>query len=385
MNVQTTKLAPKRVEFDYNSRFNITTYGEDNLYPQHLQRITRASGTATLCLNRYQKFVEGWGFNELFAQLQINDEEETADTLLHDIAGDLCEFGGFALHVNYNLLGEVSSVHHIPFEHCRLEEPDDVGNVAHIKVCDDWSGTKKHKGQRVTIDDNIESFPVFNPDPEVVFREIENVGGIENFHGQVLWCSMDGRQTYPTPIYDAAVTEISTDEGLGNVKYRSVRNNFLVPCMLIAKKGVPYMSKSGREVEPQIISEDDLKAFQGDENTSKIMLVELEDDEEEPRIVEFPVKNLSKEFEATGDDTVERIYAQFHQELFHAIRMGKLGFSGTVMRDAYEYYAGEVTNEQRFIERNVQRVIDAWHDVNIRGAQVQILPLRYVNSEEENV
>ena len=385
MNVRTTKTPPPRIDTDYQSRYNITTYGADNLYPQHLQRITKASGTATLCLNRYAKFVEGWGFDERLSRMVVNDEGETADTLLHDVVGDLCEFGGFALHVNYNLLGEVSSVHHVPFEHCRLEEPDDVGVVSHVKVSDDWSETKKHKGHTVSLENNIETFPVFNPDPVVVLRQIENVGGIDNYHGQIMWCSMDGRQTYPTPIYDAAVTEISTDEGLGNVKYRSVRNNFLVPCMLVTKKGVPYTSASGREVTPHMIEEEDLRDFQGDENTSKIMLVELEDDEEQPQIVEFPVKNLSKEFETTGTDTVERIYAQFHQELFYAIRIGKLGFSGTVMKDAYEYYAGEVTNEQRFIERKIQRVIDVWHDVTFRDVNVEVMPLRYVNSEENNV
>ena len=385
MNVRTTKTPLPRIDTDYQSRYNITTYGADNLYPQHLQRITKASGTATLCLNRYAKFVEGWGFDERLSRMVVNDEGETADTLLHDVVGDLCEFGGFALHVNYNLLGEVSSVHHVPFEHCRLEEPDDVGVVSHVKVSDDWSGTKKHKGHTVSLENNIETFPVFNPDPVVVLRQIENVGGIDNYHGQIMWCSMDGGQTYPTPIYDAAVTEISTDEGLGNVKYRSVRNNFLVPCMLVTKKGVPYTSASGREITPHMIEEEDLRDFQGDENTSKIMLVELEDDEEQPQIVEFPVKNLSKEFETTGTDTVERIYAQFHQELFYAIRIGKLGFSGTVMKDAYEYYAGEVTNEQRFIERQIQRVIDVWHDVAFRDVNVEVMPLRYVNSEENNV
>ena len=134
-----------------------------------------------------------------------------------------------------------------------------------------------------------------------------------------------------------------------------------------------------------MIDGDDLKEFQGDENTSKIMLVELEDDEEEPKIVEFPVKNFDKEFEVTDKSVVERIYAQFHQELFYAIRMGKLGFSGDVMRDAYEYYAGEVTNEQRFIERAFAHVLKSWHENDVRIMTVGILPMRYGNAEEDNV
>lgn len=383
MNVRTTKLPPERLESVDIDRFGIIAYGDNNLYPQHLKRIVQASGTAMLCLNRYAKFVEGFGFGVELAAMLVNEEGVTADDLLHDVAGDLCEFGGFAIHVNYNVLGEITSLHHVPFEHARLGMKDDAGYVSHIKVSEYWAGKKNGRGS--VSEEDIETFPVFNPDPSVVFAQIEAVGGIENYHGQILWVSMDGRQTYPTPIYDAAVTEISTDEGLSNVKYRSVRSNFLVACMLIVRKGVPYTTESGREEERAMISEDDLRKFQGDEQTSKIMLVELEDDEERPEVVEFPAKNISKEFEITDASVVERVYAQFHQELFYAIRMGKLGFSGSVMQDAYEYYAGEVTTEQRFIERAFQLLLKTWHDVTKRAVPVSIMPMRYGNAEEDNV
>lgn len=383
MNVKTTKLPPERLESVDIDRFGIIAYGDNNLYPQHLKRIVQASGTAMLCLNRYAKFVEGFGFGVELAAMLVNEEGVTADDLLHDVAGDLCEFGGFAIHVNYNVLGEITSLHHVPFEHARLGMKDDAGYVSHIKVSEYWAGKKNGRGS--VSEEDIETFPVFNPDPSVVFAQIEAVGGIENYHGQILWVSMDGRQTYPTPIYDAAVTEISTDEGLSNVKYRSVRSNFLVACMLITRKGVPYTTESGREEERAMISEDDLRKFQGDEQTSKIMLVELEDDEERPEVVEFPAKNISKEFEVTDASVVERVYAQFHQELFYAIRMGKLGFSGSVMQDAYEYYAGEVTTEQRFIERAFQLLLKTWHDATKRAVPVSIMPMRYGNAEEDNV
>ena len=385
MNVQKARKPQERVEVDYSSKFGIKTYGTDNLYPQNLKKIVQASGTATLCLNRYAKFIEGYGFEGELRTLVVNDDGATADDILHDVAGDVAEFGGFALHVNYNLLGEVTSLHHIPFEHCRLEEEDDAEYIGHIKVTKWWNGKRKSGRTTAVQEDDVESFPVFNPDPNVVLSQIAAVGGIDNYHGQVLWASVDGVGTYPTPIYDAAITEISTDEGLGNVKYRSVRSNFLVACMLVTKKGLPYTDERGRQIERSMIDGDDLKEFQGDENTSKIMLVELEDDEEEPKIVEFPVKNFDKEFEVTDKSVVERIYAQFHQELFYAIRMGKLGFSGDVMRDAYEYYAGEVTNEQRFIERAFARVLKSWHENEVRIMTVGILPMRYGNAEEDNV
>lgn len=383
MNVQNTKIPKPRFEIEYVNRYHMQAYGADNLYPQHLQRITEASGTAELCLGRYAKFIEGDGFfDDNMKGYKVNRDAVTADDLLKDIAKDVARFGGYAIHVNYNLLGEITEMHHVPFECCRLGECDDSGYVSHILTHKDWTGQATVNGKRLAInEDTITRHHIYNPDPDVVLAQIAEAGGIEHYKGQILWRSVDGKDTYPTPIYDAAITDISTDEGLGNVKYRNVRNNFLVSCMLITKKGVPRIDEDGREIEQHMIDTDDLREFQGDENTGKIMLVELENEEDEPKVVSFPTRNYDKEYEVTDANTVERIYAQFHQELFYAIRIGKLGFSGSVMRDAYEYYAGEVTNEQRFISRGISELLSHWHDVTMRDRSTQIQPLRYIMTE----
>lgn len=385
MNVKTAKKPQRRVEVNYEQRFKMQSYGADNLYPQNVMSITGASGTAQLCLNRYKKFVEGYGFNnEFFSEMVINREGMTMDDLLSGVAGDLTRFGGFALHVNYNVLGNISEVNHMPFEQCRLEEADDTGNIAHILVHCDWRGEKTRNGKKMNVsENNITRFHVFNPEPSIVVRQIENSGGIDSYKGQVLWVSIDGKFQYPTPIYDAVVTEISTDEGLGNIKYRNVRNNFLVACMLIAKKGVPHIDEHGNEEERQMIADEDLKDFQGDTKGSKILYVELENDEDEPKVVPFPARNSDKEFTSTDESVIERIYSQFHQELFYSIRIGKLGFSGAVMRDAYEYYAGEVTTEQRFIERVFTKIFSYWHDRNIPN-DFSIKPMKYISAENND-
>ena len=378
MNVRTTKKPRPRFDTSYVSRLDMQSYGDDNLYPQNLQRITSASGTATTCLGRYAKFIEGGGMAE-GGDTDIN-RHSNVDDLLHDIANDVASFGGFALHVNYNVLGEVTEVQHIPFESCRLSEPDGNGHVSHILVHPDWSGNKTRSGQKVRVNEKtVERFPVFNPNRSVVISQISKVGGIDKYRGQIAWFSMAGRWVYPTPIYDAAITEISTDEGLGNIKYRNARNNFLTSCMLVTKKSVPKIDPdTGREIETQMISDEDLRQFQGDENTSKMLVVELENDEDKPEVVPFPVKNYDKDFSVTDASVVERIYAQFHQELFHAIRIGKLGFSGDVMRDAYDYYAGEVTNEQRFIQRGLKSVTDNMSGLSFNW---KIKPLQYMSNE----
>lgn len=383
MNVKNTKIPQPRFRVDYSALLNLQTYGSDNLYPQHLRAITSASGTAELCLGRYQKFIEGNGFqNEALSQAEMNSDHETADDILRKVSADVARYGGLAIHVNYNIDGQVTELHHIPFEHCRLEATDDRDMVGRIIVCDDWGGYKRNKALYKFAEEDVERIHVFNPRADVVRAQIEEAGSIAAYKGQILWLSMGGYNVYPTPIYDAAVTEISTDEGLGNVKYRNVRNNFLVSCILVAKKGVPYIDENGVQREQSMIDAEDLRKFQGDENGNKIMLLELENGEDKPEIMEFPTKNFDKDFEATETSVVERIYAQFHQELFYAIRIGKLGFSGSVMRDAYEYYAGEVTTEQRFIERAFARILAEHENEIFHNADTQIQPLRYITLNE---
>lgn len=380
MNVRTAKKPQRRIDTRYISALRLQSYGADNLYPQHLADITAASGTATTCLARYSKFIEGNGFaDDRLAELIVNRIGMTGDDLLHQISQDVSRFGGFAVHVNYNVLGDIAEVNHVPFESCRLEETDDVGVVAHILVHPDWSGRLTRNGQTIRVNEsNVKRFHVFDPRPEVVARQIENVGGIKNYEGQIAWFSMDGRFVYPTPIYDASVTDISTDEGLGNIKYRNARNSFLVSCMLVTRRNEPRIDHDGREHNEPMIDDDDLRAFQGDENASKIMAVELESMEDKPEVIPFPSRNFDKEFEVTEQSVIERIYAQFHQELFYSIRIGKLGFSGAVMQDAYEYYAGEVTNEQRFISRGLSAIFSRWYDMAVRDISLYVQPLRYI-------
>ena len=384
MNVQQVKQAAPRFDTAYHQLLNLQAWGNDNLYPQHLSRIAAASGTAELCLSRYCKFVEGNGFMDGLAGKVLNESGETADDLLHRIAQDVSRYSGFALHVNYNLLCEVVEINHVPFEVCRLEECDDAGHVQHIITHPDWIGRKTKNGKRITVDEqHVEHFNVFNPNPDAVREQILRAGGIDRYNGQILWCSMAGKNIYPTPIYDAVISDMSTEEGLGNIKNRNARNNFLTAAMLITKRGVPKFDQDGNDISAPTITPEDLAQFQGDERVGKLLLVELENDEDKPEVVPFTANNYDKDFTATDASVIERIYAQFHQELFYAIRIGKLGFSGDVMADAYTYYAGEVTIEQRFISRGLSQLLEVWHEPILRNADTTILPIQYAGMNNE--
>lgn len=376
----------KRLDASYSYMLGIQTYGDDNLYPQTLRDIISASSTGSECSDRFADFVEGNGFNnELFSGYVVNRKGQTADDIHALVCKDVALYNGIALHVNYNVYGEIVELHHIPFENCRLMEEDDNGYVAKIAVHPDWTGKKTRKGKPIRVaKENVDYIDVFNPIKEVVLSQIEGSGGIEFYKGQVLWVSMDGDNIYPVGKGDRVVTEMSTDEGLSNVKYRNVRNNFLPAGMVITKKGThTTFDDNGNEVKDDDANDsfsEMLVNLQGDMNSNKLLDVTLETDEEKPEFVSFTTQNYDKEFTVTDASVVERIYSAYGQEPWYCIRIGKVGFSGDILEDAFEYYNSIVSKQQRLIERTFEHVFRYWYETANLTNDYSVQPLKYVRN-----
>ena len=383
MNIQKIKKAPQRIDVSYLSTLGIKAYGANNLYPQQAKAILDCSSTGAECCDRYARFIEGEGLvNAIIYDLEVNHYGETTDDILTAVAQDLANYGGFALHVNYDLNCKVCEVQHVPFESCRLQEDDDSGYIAHIVTHPDWQGRTTRNGKILRVSrDTIASFDRFNPDPNIVRAQIAASGGIEHYKGQILWVSTAGRDRYPLPKYDRVLTDLSTDEGLSNVKFRNVRCNFLPSAFVISKtsQAMSEDEAARQAVEARGFAED-LAQFQGDETSNVLISLTVANDEEKPEIVEFPVKNFDKDFEVTDKSVVERIYSAFEQEPFLCIRSGKLGFSGTTIHDCYSYYSSLVSKEQRLIERAFSKIFDNWFEP-LASYDCTIQPLTY-NVEE---
>ena len=393
MNIHNLKKPQPRFDIHYVSAMNLQAYGKDNLYPQRMAELLKNSPTGKTCCNRYATFIEGGGlYDKIFGKFMCNRLRETVADLLHLVSVDLAQFHGFALHVNYNLLGNIVEVQHIPFECCRMEEEDDLGHVAFINYHPDWTGKKTRSGKKVTVSiDNVVKFHTFNPNQAVILSQIEECGGIDKYNGQVFWYSFDGRYRYPNPIYDPIVTILSTDDGLDNVKYRNVRNNFLLAGMFIHKKAMQLGidPETGEELADSSANDSitqSLDVFKGDTNACSIMDVTVNQDEDFPEFKPFESQNFDKKFETTETSTEERIYAAFGQEVFYCIRTGKLGFSGTVINDAFDYYNSYVSRQRDEIARVFEKIFSKFETRLNDGNPIcptgdySILPVKYITN-----
>ena len=224
MKTEQIEYEKERVKVRSNRLKNILDWGENNDYPQVVMNIVSGSYTGSNCLDRYRKFIYGRGFQDADNyQIIVNNDGDTADSLLKSCADDLASFGGFAIHVNRNLLGQITTMRHIPFENIRFCPDDDKEYAGKVALHPDWGERSWKSFNKV----KIEYFYIYDPSRDEFLRRVaQTEGGIREYKGEIFIYS-NRKGTYPLPIYDDVLTDMSTQEGVSNITYRNVRRGFM--------------------------------------------------------------------------------------------------------------------------------------------------------------
>lgn len=376
MRVSSTKPAPRVEQNQYNTKYRIKNYGLGNDYPQKLIDIFGSSGTGASCIDIYCTHVEGNGFVELsLNDAVLNKKGERASKLLRKIAHDLPRFGGFAVLVKYNGMMEKDEFYHVPFEHCRLEIDKDKNLTGRVAVHPDWTGIN---GRTFKTDD-IKYINRYNP--ATVSAEMQEVGGPVNYLGQIYYFTLSGDFQYPICPFDPIITDMLTEESVSTVKHRNAKNNFL-PAGVLVRKGIkPPTNADGSIDESNPLnrqnqeSADELKKWQGDQNACKMLVVDIDTDEEKPEFIAFEAKNLDRQFEKTEPTVQENIARMFKiPPILRGVDVGA-GFGAELIENAFIYMN---SNTQR--ERNAIREVfmDLMTDYRQQFSNYDIDPLHYL-------
>ena len=375
MRVSAAKTAP-RVERDVwmNSK-EIKAYGAGNDYPQKVLEIISSSGTGSTCMDIYVKFVAGGGFTDLTLNDAIlNTGGERASTLLRKAAKDLKYYNGFAFLVKYDGLGIPVEYYNIPFEHCRIEQKDKK-YTGRIAVYPDWTG---QTGIRPN-DSDIKR--IYRYDPTKVIEQMTEAGGPEFYLGQVFYFTADGDFEYPVSPFDAVVTDMLTEESVSTVKHRNAKYNFL-PSGILVRKGIKPRTLNDGTIDPkdnynkeQEESAENIKKMQGDENASKIWVVDVDSDEEKPEFIDFTAKNYDRQFELTEKTVQQNIASMFRiPPVLRGIDVGA-GFGAELVGQAYAFMNSVTGDERAMLET---AFMDMLRYYRTQFSQFTVQPLTYI-------
>lgn len=379
MRVSAAKTAPRVERNSYINIKNIKGYGSGNDYPQKVLEIINSSGTGRVCMDIYVKFVEGAGFMDLtLGETILNSKEERANSLLRKFAKDLKNFNGFACLVKYDGLGQPIEYFNVPFEHCRIEINEKKIYTGKIGVHPDWTNLT---GNHFKISD-VKFINRFNP--KTVLTEMISAGGPENYLGQIFYFTADGDFEYPISPFDPVVTDMLTEESVSTVKHRNAKNNFL-PSGVLVRKGIrPKLNVNGTIDLTDPYNEEREKSrleilnMQGDMNTSKIWVVDIDSDEEKPEFIDFTAKNYDRQYELTEKTVQQNIGSMFMiPPILRGIDVGA-GFGADLIENAYNFMNSVASNERRMIEVAFKDLLTFY---SVQFADFKIKPIKYITDD----
>jgi hypothetical protein len=224
----------KRIKRTDEGVNGLMTFGQDNDYPQLMEKIINGSVTAKTSANVYAKFLTGEGFeqteiNKIVVGTDSKGKDITLINLLRQFCLSISRNNGAYIHCNYTLDFKVKNTHLKPFKYCRFALTDDEGYSAKILVYDNW---EKDKSKGRYDEKQIKNFNVFNTRQNVFEDQVRAAKGIENYKGQVFFLFLDEEYFYPLSNYDEVYLDCDTEAQLSLYKNRQTRNSFFKKTIL---------------------------------------------------------------------------------------------------------------------------------------------------------
>ncbi len=308
LNPYVTTNTVENVEKEISGK-DFIAWGTDNRYPNYLFSLYEDCATLQTIINGTVDFICG---NDISCNLPIfektvNKNGDTILDIIQRISTDYLIFGGFALQVIRNSLGEITELYWIDFTKIRSDRKNEV-----FFFSDEWD--KSYGRVKYII------YPKFN--------EIDsNPTSIFYYKGNKT------RSTYPTPIYNAAITSCELEKKINEFHLNEISNNFLTSKIINFNSGVPDDDLKN-EIERNINEK-----FSGAENAGRLLISFNANKDSETTITDIPMDDFADRYEALHKRSREQIFTAFraNPNLF-GINTENNGFSQENFKDAFELY-----------------------------------------------
>lgn len=378
-----TLSAPDTLKINYNKQLDIQAFGEDNKYPNSSYTMSLNSGALKQCVGIYSGFIFGQGMSESggFWKAVINQSGLRIDQFARWAVNQYAIHNGFAFLVGYNGLLEPNSITPIPFEQLRFPKADDSQQVTTVKYYKDWTEKSIKK-------ENIKTFNLYNPDKEIIARQIELAGGIENWPGQVYYFGENGLNKYPHNSFHSVLEDVVTDIKTKKGRNSSASTNFMPSAIIQVpftfKDVTPYKETGdtdGLQYKGEVM--ETFLEFQGNENAARLMVIENTSKDEKGNMIPFKIDKI----EATNFD---EIFGAVQATVKTNVRenylipevlfvLGK-GFATDEIINGFNYYNHLTQHQRLIIEEVFTEIFSKWaYNINPSG-NYAITPLKYLQS-----
>ena len=321
------KVVPTFIEKE-NTGKPYVNYGVDNRFPNYLWELYLRSAVLQSIINGTADYAGGNGIiynpSTLVQRLknEANKDGETLDDVIKKAIIDYLVFGGFALQIINNKLGEVNEIYWLDFRNVRRNKEGDK-----IYYSDDWI---KHANDYVTYD-------IFNP-------EKKSDSQVFYFKGHM------SRGIYPIPRYNGALSAIETSTEISKFHLNSILNNFSGNFIINFNNGQPSVDVQ-EEIERKVKDK-----FSGADNAGKFLLSFNDSKENGVTVERIQDDSFDKKYENLRTDTYKEIFVAFRAipQLFGYSLEGT-GFNKQEFSEAYLLYSQTIVKP---IQNDIVRVFN---------------------------
>ena len=341
---------------------DLMEWGTRNSYPDYLLDLYNNVPTLRAIINGNIDFIAGDDVSilPLTQHLQngvMNNRGDHIREQIKDISKDYEIYGGFALQIIRNLIGEVAEVYYIDMRFLRTNKE---GNVFYY--CEDWSKSVRK---------DVIVYPAFMPnlnwealDDEERNRNASSILYVKNVHTQV----------YPAPLYAASIKACEIERLIDDFHLSDINNHFVSSAIINFNNGIP-----DDEVKEQIEREFTEK-FCGASNGGRTAFSWNPNKESATDIVEFEVKDFGERYKTLSDHSRQQIFTAFraNPNLFGIPTEGN-GFANEQYAESFKLY-------NRTQIKPVQRTIaDAYDKIYGQPKVLTIVPFSMDGESEGNV
>jgi len=284
----------------------VMEFGENNDYPQRIERIIRSSPTAKSAADIYSKFLIGGGFESDINNIKVGYDSRRKEITVRDLLTQVCRSlaynNGAYVHLNLTLERKVHNAKHMLFKNARFAKLDDDGYTAKIGYYDNWEKDRAKKFKK----EDIKWYHIFNLNEKAFASQVSSAGGIEQFKGQVYFMFLDNEYLYPLSPFDSTYIDADTEYQLSLHKNNEIRNGF-------SKKTLFQVNEQLNTDEKDDLS-DGIKDFMGSRG-SKTLVIETEADEN-GNIIE----NKAVKIDSIDSNIDSKLYENWDKEISNKIR-----------------------------------------------------------------
>ena len=304
-------------------------WGTDNRYPNYLFSLYEDCATLQSIINGTTDFVCG---NDISCNLPrfektVNKNGETISDIIQRISTDYLIFGGFALQVIRNSLGEITELYWVDFTKIRSDKKNEV-----FFYSDEWD--KSYGRVKYII------YPKFNQDDS-------NPTSIFYYKGNKT------RGTYPKPLFNAAITSCELEKKINEFHINEISNNFLTSKIINFNSGIPDDDLKN-EIERNLNEK-----FAGSENAGRILISFNANKDSETTVTDIPVDDFAERYDALQARCREQIFLAFRaQPIIFGLQKENNGFSQDEYLQAFALYNRTVVQPiQQIIIKSFDKIL----------------------------